>query len=87
MRFADGRPFHRLELSSGTADIVHHCGDDHYRGRYRVLGTDWLSVIWRVTGPRKRYSLVTLHTKIVPGNADHRGDPGGNGLVVLGDQR
>lgn len=75
VRFADGRPFHRLELSSGTADIVHRCGDDHYRGRYRVLGTDCLSVAWRVTGPRKRYSLVTLHTRLAPGDPDHRGNP------------
>ena len=61
---ADGSLFHRLELGSGTADIVHDCGADRYCGRYRVLGEDRLSVVWRVTGPRKRYRLATLHSRI-----------------------
>jgi hypothetical protein len=68
---ADGSPFHRLELSSGEADIVHRCADDLYHGRYRVLGADCWTVAWRVTGPRKRYSLVTRHTRIgIPSEID-----------------
>jgi Family of unknown function (DUF6314) len=64
LRFADGRPFHRLELASGAADVVHRCAADRYRGRYRVSGADRLTVLWRVTGPRKRYTLATLHARI-----------------------
>jgi hypothetical protein len=61
--FADGRPFHRLELSSGKADIVHECGSDCYRGRYRVLHEDCLTLVWRVTGPRKRWLLATRFSR------------------------
>jgi len=63
VRFADGRPFHRLDLSSGEADIAHHCADDRYLGRYRVADVDCFTVRWQVTGPRKRYSLATLHSR------------------------
>jgi hypothetical protein len=77
---ADGSPFHRLELSSGTDDIVHHCADDRYHGRYRVLDADRLTIVWRVTGPRKRYRLATRHERISVGKAEPS-------LVVLSDQR
>jgi len=40
VRFADGRPFHSSILSSGEADIAHHCADDRYLGRYRVADVD-----------------------------------------------
>ncbi|MBV8651678.1 MAG: hypothetical protein JO255_09445 [Alphaproteobacteria bacterium] len=61
---ADGSLFHRLELSSGTADIVHDCGADRYCGRYRVLDEDRLRIVWHVTGPRKRYRMTTLHWRV-----------------------
>ena len=56
---ADGTLFHALDLTSGMADILHRCGEDTYRGRYRVLDESWFTVSWQVTGPRKRYRLAT----------------------------
>ena len=65
--FADGRPFHRLDLSTGKADVVHVCSADRYRGRYRVLKEDCWSVLWRITGPRKDLSLVTRFSRTILG--------------------
>jgi hypothetical protein len=64
MHHADGRLFHRLDLASGRAEILHRCGSDQYRGRYRVLHDDCFAVAWHVTGPRKQYRLATLHTRL-----------------------
>lgn len=63
IRHADGRLFHALDLSSGAADILHHCGDDIYRGRYRVLGNTQFFVNWRVCGPRKDYASATCYRR------------------------
>lgn len=63
VRHADGSLFHALNLMSGMADILHACGDDRYRGRYRVLDGNRFSVSWEVTGPRKQYRLATLHRR------------------------
>jgi len=60
---ADGSLFHVFDLASGRADILHRCGDDHYRGRYRVLDENRFTVSWQVTGPRKHYRLATLHIR------------------------
>ena len=60
---ADGRPFHALDLSSGKHDIRHHCGEDRYRGRYRVLDPDAFVVSWEVAGPRKRYRMATFYLR------------------------
>jgi hypothetical protein len=61
---ADGSHFHDLDLSSGWAGILHRCGDDLYRGRYRVLDDDRYCVIWRVTGPRKNYRMATAYARL-----------------------
>jgi hypothetical protein len=53
VRFSDGRPFHRLDLSGGRWEAAHHCGEDVYRGVYEVTGPDDFAVTWRVSGPRK----------------------------------
>lgn len=63
VRHADGSLFHALDLASGMADILHACGDDRYRGRYRVLDESRFTVSWQVTGPRKQYRLATLHRR------------------------
>ena len=60
---ADGSLFHLLDLSCGKDDIRHQCAEDQYRGRYRVLDRDALSVSWDVTGPRKRYRMATSYTR------------------------
>jgi hypothetical protein len=62
---ADGSHFHDLDLSSGSARILHRCGDDLYRGRYRALNRDAYRVAWRVTGPRKNYRITNLYTRVV----------------------
>ncbi|MBN9553687.1 MAG: hypothetical protein J0H61_03265 [Alphaproteobacteria bacterium] len=62
---ADGSHFHDLDLSSGWAGILHRCGDDMYRGRYRALNRDAYRVAWRVTGPRKNYRMTSLYTRVV----------------------
>ncbi len=61
---ADGSTFHDLDLSSGSAKILHPCGDDLYRGRYRVLDADRYCVMWRVTGPRKDYQMASLYDRV-----------------------
>jgi hypothetical protein len=63
VRHADGSLFHALDLVSGTADILHACGEDNYRGRYRVLDGNRFTVSWQVVGPRKQYCLSTLHRR------------------------
>jgi hypothetical protein len=60
---ADGSLFHALDLASGGSDILHRCGADMYRGRYRVIDENRFVVSWHVTGPRKRYRLATLHLR------------------------
>ncbi len=63
VRHWDGSLFHALDLVSGTAGILHRCGEDHYRGRYRVLDENRFTVSWQVTGPRKQYRLATLYRR------------------------
>jgi hypothetical protein len=53
VRFADGRPFHALDLREGACAVAHPCGEDRYEGEYRVTGPDELLVRWRVRGPAK----------------------------------
>lgn len=60
---ADGSLFHPLNLSAGKDDIQHQCGEDFYRGRYRVLDRDQFVVSWDVTGPRKRYRMATIYAR------------------------
>jgi hypothetical protein len=57
VRFADGRPFHRLDLSAGTCRMRHPCGADVYDGELEVLGPDTFALRWRVTGPAKSQRL------------------------------
>jgi hypothetical protein len=63
----DGTPFHDLDLADGTAEAVHHCGADLYRGTFRVLGPDEWVVEWAVSGPRKDYHMVTRHYRVSAG--------------------
>jgi hypothetical protein len=63
----DGTPFHRLDLATGTAEAVHHCGADLYQGMFRVLGPDEWIVEWAVSGPRKDYHTVTRHFRVSAG--------------------
>lgn len=57
--FADGRPFYRLDLRSGSCTAEHPCGDDSYLVTVRVLGQDGFTERWRATGPGKDYEMIT----------------------------
>ena len=61
--FADGRPFHPLDLGDGLWTAGHRCGADVYRGRFRALGPDRWWARWIVTGPRKDQALESLFTR------------------------
>ena len=63
VHFADGRPFHIFDLSTGVADVAHDCGADRYRGRYRTFCADGWAIVWNVAGPRKRLSIATRYSR------------------------
>ena len=63
VEFADGRPFHSLDLAAGVCAVEHLCGEDRYAGEYAVLGPDELRVVWFVTGPRKRQVIETVYRR------------------------
>jgi hypothetical protein len=63
VRFDDGRPFHPLDLSSGSCPVDHPCGEDHYAGWVRVEHPGLLVVSWRVVGPRKDHTIVTRYSR------------------------
>ena len=63
VRFADGRPFHPLDLATGSDDVTHLCGADTYHGRYAVQGPDRFTVTWRVTGPHKDDLIETRYDR------------------------
>lgn len=64
VRFADGRAFHRLDLSGGVWDAEHGCGGDLYRGSFRALGPDGWTAVWEVAGPRKDQRLSGRFTRL-----------------------
>jgi hypothetical protein len=61
--FADGRPFHRLDLSGGRTTVTHPCGDDVYEGEYAIRGPGELDVIWRVRGPAKDQRIASRYRR------------------------
>jgi hypothetical protein len=63
VRFADGRPFHPLELAGGSWDVTHLCGADVYRGHFEVQHDDRFTVTWRVTGPHKDDVIVSVYVR------------------------
>jgi hypothetical protein len=63
VRFADGRPFHPLDLASGRYVADHPCAADRYRGEFTVRDADHWRTVWRVGGPAKDLVLVTDYTR------------------------
>ena len=61
VEFADGRPFHTLDLTGRP--VEHRCGEDAYTGVYRLLAPDRLEVSWRIAGPRKTQRVDTSYTR------------------------
>ncbi|MBD0837910.1 DUF6314 family protein [Streptomyces sp. TRM68416] len=63
VRFADGRPFHHLDLTTGHHIADHPCAADLYRGEFTVLDADHWRSVWRVRGPAKDLVLTTDYTR------------------------
>ncbi|QWB26732.1 MULTISPECIES: DUF6314 family protein [Streptomyces] len=63
VRFADGRPFHDLDLTSGRYVADHPCSADLYRGEFTVLDADHWRTVWRVRGPAKDLVLRTDYAR------------------------
>ena len=63
VRFADGRPFYRLDLRGGHWQAEHLCGADRYVVFLRVLSGDSFTETWRVTGPAKDYEMTTTYVR------------------------
>jgi len=67
VRFADGRPFHDLDLRSGHHVADHPCAADLYRGEFTVLDADHWHTVWRVGGPAKDLVLTTSYVRETAG--------------------
>ncbi|MGX1268857.1 DUF6314 family protein [Streptomyces phaeoluteigriseus] len=63
--FADGRPFHDLDLASGRHVTDHPCVADLYRGEFTVRDADHWRTLWRVRGPAKDLLLTTDYVREV----------------------
>ncbi|MEV0978323.1 DUF6314 family protein [Streptomyces sp. NPDC049915] len=63
VRFADGRPFHHLDLGSGRYIADHPCAADLYRGEFTVRDAGHWRTVWRVRGPAKDLVLTTHYTR------------------------
>jgi len=65
--FEDGRPFHILDLRTGTWTAHHPCAADEYTGVFEVLDADHWRLRWSVRGPAKDTTLTSHYTR-VPGH-------------------
>ncbi|WP_432056098.1 DUF6314 family protein [Streptomyces sp. bgisy022] len=63
VRFADGRPFHHLDLTVGRYVADHPCAADLYRGEFTVRDADHWRTVWRVRGPAKDLELSTDYAR------------------------
>ncbi len=66
VRFADGRPFHGLDLTTGRHVADHPCSADLYRGEFTVRDRDRWRTVWRVGGPAKDLVLTTDYLRETP---------------------
>ncbi|MGQ5638740.1 MULTISPECIES: DUF6314 family protein [unclassified Streptomyces] len=63
VRFADGRPFHELDLGTGHWVAEHPCAADLYRGEFTVRDAGRWRTVWRVGGPAKDLLLTTDYVR------------------------
>lgn len=63
VRFADGRPFHELDLSTGHHVAAHPCAADLYRGEFTVRDADHWRTVWRAGGPAKDLLMTTDYAR------------------------
>ncbi|MGD3108332.1 DUF6314 family protein [Streptomyces sp. YGL11-2] len=61
--FADGRPFHDLDLRTGRWTAGHPCAEDHYAGTFTAVGADRWDLEWRVGGPAKEQLLRSVYRR------------------------
>ncbi|MFE5868124.1 DUF6314 family protein [Streptomyces roseifaciens] len=61
--FADGRPFHDLDLRTGHWTTLHPCGRDGYDGTFTVVSPDEWHVQWRTTGPAKDHLQRSVYRR------------------------
>ncbi|GAA0465655.1 DUF6314 family protein [Streptomyces olivaceiscleroticus] len=61
--FADGRPFHTLDLRHGRWTAVHQCAADRYEGTFTVVSPDEWHLRWEVHGPEKDQLLVSTYRR------------------------
>ncbi|MBQ1091158.1 DUF6314 family protein [Streptomyces sp. B93] len=67
VRFADGRAFHDLDLTTGRHTADHPCSADLYRGEFSVRDRDRWRTVWRVRGPAKDLVISTDYTREAAG--------------------
>ena len=64
VEFADGRPFHALDLRTGAWSTVHPCAPDRYEGSFAACSADEWHQEWRVSGPAKDQLLRSVHQRL-----------------------
>jgi hypothetical protein len=69
---ADGRFFHRLDLSAGSTAVTHRCAADLYQARIDVVSPNEWCMRWRIDGPRKSQRITTRLRRLL---AAPSGDP------------
>ncbi|MFF4160153.1 DUF6314 family protein [Streptomyces sp. NPDC001678] len=61
--FADGRPFHDLDLRTGLWHTRHPCGADLYDGEFTVVSPGEWRVRWRTAGPAKEHVQHSVYRR------------------------
>ncbi|WP_030661779.1 DUF6314 family protein [Streptomyces rimosus] len=61
--FADGRPFHDLDLRTGHWTTRHPCAADLYEGEFTVVSEGEWHLTWRVGGPAKEQLLRSVYRR------------------------
>lgn len=66
--FKDGRFFIAMRFGGDggllRSDFSHGCGEDLYEGAAEIADENTWRLVWNVRGPRKDYTLDTLHSRI-----------------------
>jgi hypothetical protein len=57
--FDGNRPFHDLDLSSGTHNTLFDCPPDLYTGHFQALTSSHWRTRWEIFGPRKNMTITT----------------------------
>jgi Family of unknown function (DUF6314) len=63
---SDGSPFIHLDLSNGTWQGVHLCGNDQQEISIAVPTEDEIQELWRVRGPETDYEASTVFKRLDP---------------------